>query len=237
MAGFSSARPPLSRRSLADQVCEAIVEDYITSGLREGDALPSSAELSARYGVSRTVVREALAVLAGRGMLSSSQGRETVVLTPGAAELSRIVKVRMDREDVSLNDLVAVRLGLEVTAARSAAHYLTEASSQTLRAAAERLAAAPDEKEYQEADIAIHRAIAVASSNALVVMILDSLTELLMEFRVRASRYRHEHGHDRHDIVAEHVRIVELILDRDADGAAEAMREHLESAARDVLAG
>ncbi len=224
-----------SRRSLADQVSEAIVEDIIGIGLKEGDTLPSSAELAAKYGVSRTVVREALAVLTGRGMLSSSQGRETIVLTPGASELSRILRIRMERAHVSLEDLVAVRLGLEVTAARAAATRLTDQDSEALKAASERLATAQDEMEYYEADIAVHRGIAVASQNPLVVMILDSLTELLMEFRVTATRYRQEHGHPRQAIVDEHSRIVDLIRSRDADSAADAMRQHLESAARDVL--
>ena len=224
-----------SRRSLADQVSEAIVDDIIGSGLKEGDALPSGAELAAKYGVSRTVVREALASLAGRGMLSSSQGRETVVLTPGATELSRILRIRMDRADVSLEDLVAVRLGLEVTAARAAATRLTDEDSEALLAASERLGAAQDEVEYLEADIAVHRAIAVASQNPLVVMILDSLTELLMEFRVTATRYRHEHGQPRQAIVDEHARIVDIIRSRDAEAAADAMRQHLESTAREVL--
>ena len=76
MATVGAESVTLSRRSLADQVADALIDLILKEGLQEGDSLPSTAELSERFGVSRTVVREALAALAGRGILSRSQGRE-----------------------------------------------------------------------------------------------------------------------------------------------------------------
>lgn len=97
--------------------------------------------------------------------------------------------------------------------------------------------AASNEAAYHEADIALHRAIAVASQNPLVVLILDSLTELLMEFRVTATRHRRARGRSLDVVVEEHRRIVEFIEASDAEGAANAMRTHIESARRDALDG
>src|SRR4051812_40637361 len=96
----------LSRRSLAEQVTDSLIDYILEQGLSEGDSLPSSAELSERYGVSRTVIREALAALGGRGVLTRSQGRESVVAMPGASDLVNLLAFRIHREDVTLHNIL-----------------------------------------------------------------------------------------------------------------------------------
>jgi DNA-binding transcriptional regulator YhcF (GntR family) len=95
----------LSRRSLADQVADALAQYILEEGLQEGDSLPSTAELAERFDVSRTVVREALADLAGRGVLTRSQGRESIVATPGSSELTSLLQFRLRRSDMATDDI------------------------------------------------------------------------------------------------------------------------------------
>ena len=78
----------VKRESLADQVAEAIMALVVEQKLRPGDALPSSAQLAEQFGVSRTVVREATADLAGRGFVQRAQGREAVLSMPGQSRVA-----------------------------------------------------------------------------------------------------------------------------------------------------
>lgn len=224
----------LSRRSLAEQVTDSLIEYILSEGLSEGDSLPSSAELSERYGVSRTVIREALAALGGRGVLTRSQGRESVVATPGASDLVKLLQFRIHREDVSLIHILDARVGLEVTGARRAAEWATLEQVQAIRAEFEALASSKREAGYHDADIRLHRAIAAASANPLIVLILDALGDFLMDFRVKATRNRKSRGESLEPVIEQHRAIVDAIEARDPDAAEEAMRAHLEASRAEI---
>ena len=107
-----------------------------------------------------------------RGVLTRSQGRESVVATPGASDLVKLLQFRVSRRDVSLGHILAARIGLEVTGARRAAELATPEQVADIRAEFEALAATKKENGYHAADIRLHRAIAVASANPLIVLIL-----------------------------------------------------------------
>src|SRR4051794_36100684 len=217
----------LSRRSLADQVADALAQYILEEGLQEGDSLPSTAELAERFDVSRTVVREALADLAGRGVLTRSQGRESIVATPGSNELTSLLQFRLRRSDMATDDIFECRSALELTTARGAALRATEQDVADLWQLLEALDAAKAGKNFHQADIALHRGIAVASGNSLVVLILDALVDLLREVRVTATRNRKARGGSMDTVVAQHRRIVQAIADGDPDRATAAMADHL----------
>lgn len=224
----------LTRRSLAEQVADALVDLIMTDGLVEGDALPSTAELSERFGVSRTVVREALAALAGRGVLTRSQGRESVVATPGPDDLMRLLQFRVHRDDVSLHDIVDVRVALEVMAARKAAENATSQDLEAIVEQLDELAGARTDAAYHQADIALHRAIAVASGNSLTVLVLDALTDFLRKLRVTATKARKARGESLEPVIEQHREIVQAIQAGDGQAAADAMLRHLGTAAREL---
>lgn len=217
----------LSRRSLADQVADALIQLILDEGLQEGDSLPSTAELSERFEVSRTVVREALAALAGRGILNRSQGRECVVATPGSDELTRLLQFRIRQDEVGVDHILDTRLALEVTAARAAAENVTPEAAAELRACVDELAAAKNEKDFHQADIAVHRAIAVASGNPLVVLILDALVDFLRDVRIQATKARKSRGENLDAVIDYHREIVEAIAAGNGDKAEAAMLSHL----------
>jgi len=217
----------LSRRSLADQVADALAQYILEEELHEGDSLPSTAELAERFEVSRTVIREALADLAGRGLLTRSQGRESVVATPGSNELSSLLQFRMRRSAVATEDIFECRSALELTTARGAALRASEDDVATLWELLAALDAAKGDKGFHQADIALHRAIAVVSGNGLVVLILDSLVDLLREVRVTATRNRKARGENLEEVVEQHRRIVKAIAAKDPKAATAAMTDHL----------
>jgi DNA-binding FadR family transcriptional regulator len=225
----------LTRRSLADQVADALGEYILEHDLKEGDSLPSSGELSEQFGVSRTVIREALAALAGRGVLTRSQGRESVVAMPGVGDLVNLLQFSIRREDVTLLNIIDARLGLEVTAARRAAEHATAEQQAEIAAELDALVAAKKDSSFHESDIRLHRAIAVASGNPLLVLILDALADFLMDFRVSATRNRRSRGESLDAVVEQHRKIVKAITAGNGDAAAEAMRQHLEATRLEVV--
>ena len=217
----------LTRRSLADQVADALVQLILDDNLQEGAPLPPTAELSERFGVSRTVVREALATLTGQGILTRSQGRESMVATPGLPDLSRLLQFRIRHDSVGPREILQCRMALEVTAASAAAQHRTDDDVATLRQRLDELANARNDRAYHQADIALHQAVAQASHNALLVLMLDALVDFLHEVRVQATKRRRAHGFSMDAVVEEHRLIVDAVASGNAAKAEASMRAHL----------
>src|SRR5688572_14768949 len=113
---MSMPRLARERESLVDRAADEIVAMIQSGGLAFGDALPSTAQLIDEFGVSRTVVREALADLAGRGIVRRA-GREYTVGTPGAGELSELLQFRMIQLGGDVLEVMEFREGIEVRSA------------------------------------------------------------------------------------------------------------------------
>lgn len=226
----------VKRHSLTEQVADGIVAMILDEGLHTGDALPSTADMSDTFGVSRTVVREALAELAARGIIERSQGRESVVSTPGAHQLRELLGFRVRRDNVDAKAIMEFRQSIEVQAARLAAERASAESLEDLTNAWDRLAAARGESNFYEADIDFHGAIARASGNALIELVLDSLVDLLRDVRRTSFRGRKRLGKDPHIVIEDHRRILDAIIERDPEAAAAAMERHIAATLRDVAA-
>lgn len=227
----------LRRDSLADQVADALVSMVVDGQLHVGEPLPPTAELAEQFGVSRTVIREALADLAGRGIIERSQGREAVVSSPGPEQLQQILSLRLRRDQIHPRSLSEFRQALEVLSARRAALFPDAAARAALASAFDALETAEGEVAFHEADIAFHRAVAEASRNVLVVLVLDALVGLIRELRPKYFRGHVKQGRELSTIVAEHRRILDAILASDPDEAGAAMLAHLAASARDLDAG
>ncbi len=217
----------LVRTSLAGQVASALIELILDQGLKEGDALPSTGELADTFGVSRTVVREALADLAGRGVLSRSQGRESVVATPGSDELHGLLSFRVRRDNLDPMDIQEFREGVETQTAQLAAERRTEDHLAEMAARLEELATAKNDRAFHDADVGFHRALAVASANPLLLLVLDSLEPLLRKSREQATAGRRSRGESFDPVVDAHREILKKVKAGDPKGAARAMAVHL----------
>jgi GntR family transcriptional repressor for pyruvate dehydrogenase complex len=223
----------LTRESLADQLADAIVAMILEDGLRTGEPLPSGSVLEARFGVSRTVVREALAALAGQGLISRNQGKETVVAMPQGDQLTTLLRFRILGEGIELDDVLECRLAFEVLGARGAAERRSEEQVAQMRDHLAALRSASTDDDYHRADIAVHRSIMEASGNRLALVILDSFESLLREVRVVATRARRARGESLDVAIAEHVGVVDAIEASDPGEAGRLMGEHLASTARE----
>lgn len=212
--------------SLAQRVISQIEEMIADSRLSPGDRLPSERELGRQFGVSRTVVREAVHALTARGMLSTEQGIGTVVCGPSALavaeSLSRLI--RADEGNVEHTHLIEVRRLLEVEIAGLAAARRTQRDLLVLNA---NLAAAPpndaDCEAFAHNDVAFHYALAAATQNALFPLFLDSIAPVL--FAARVLGYAVPGTPARAQF--HHRRILDGVAAQDVEEARAAMQAHM----------
>jgi GntR family transcriptional repressor for pyruvate dehydrogenase complex len=223
---FSFRLPCLmSRVDRVSQVVERFERAILEGEFAPGDQIPSEREISAQMGVSRSVVREALGRLASLGLVRSVHGSGTIVEAPSARQVVVGYQRLLARPDFRLPDLAAVRLPLETTIATLAAAKRTEEHLARLEQAQAVLARPRRSLEaHVRADMEFHAALADATGNPLFQVVLAPIQELLIESRRRTlGRYGSEIAH-RH-----HAKILAAVRAGDPDGAARAMREHLEA--------
>lgn len=224
----------LERDSLADRVREAVLGSIDEDGLVAGDPLPSTGALAARFGVSRTVVREALSALAALGIIEVSNGRSATVRVPDSGlvrfYLARAISASRDDSFTTLMDL---RGPLEVRAALRAAARFGDRSEEPvggreqLEALREELdAALPDSSLYPRLDLRLHQQIALLSGNRALQGLLEAVSIPLFRAmqEVRAARDLHGTVGSEH---TDHLRIIDAILAGDPGAAAAAMEEHM----------
>jgi GntR family transcriptional regulator, transcriptional repressor for pyruvate dehydrogenase complex len=210
---------------LSDKVTEAILETIVSNQLKPGDPLPPERELGRQFGVSRTVIREAVRALAAKGLLEvrSGSGVRIVAVDEGTVRESMRHFVQGSRLDYGkVNE---VRHVLEVAAAGLAAERATAADVAVMD---ETIDAFENECQHLERsvlhDLAFHRAIATATHNELFLVLHDSMGEMLLEVRRRnLSRGRDE----RRLVVGMHRRIRDAIAEHDPAAARQAMLDHL----------
>ncbi len=214
----------MSRVDRVSEVALRIEETIVSGALTPGDQLPSEREISARLGVSRSVVREALGRLASLGLVRSVHGSGTRVEAPSGRQITVGYQRLLRQSDYRWEDLAAVRLPLEATIASLAAERRSSAHLERLEQAQRELGD-PDRslEAHVKADLDFHATLADASGNPLFRIVLAPMQELLIESRRRTlGRYGAElaFGH--------HAKILDAVRAGDAEAAARAMREHLE---------
>jgi len=211
---------------LADRAYTAIVGIINEDDLAPGDRLPSEARLAELFGMSRTIVREALVRLAADGITEARRGAGSYVKRRPSARLGS--HVPMDGLAGTLGTY-EVRFVLEAEAARLAAqrrsHQQMDAIDDALEALrGALLSSAPAHDE----DWLLHRAIAEATGNSAFVSIFDNLQqEVIRILRAGVEISRSRPPEVIGAMMEEHDAVVDAIRAGDGDGAALAMRWHL----------
>ena len=134
-----TAIPAEQKRS--DRVAEQLETLILESKLRSGERLPTENELARQYGVSRTVIREAVRSLAAKGLVQVTQGSGTVVreMTNEQASHSISSVLKQNTRRVDIEKLLEVRRMLEVEIAGLAAERRTDADLETLQETVSRM--------------------------------------------------------------------------------------------------
>jgi GntR family transcriptional repressor for pyruvate dehydrogenase complex len=212
--------------TLANRVTRQMEHLIVEGHLKPGDRLPAERELAQQFGVSRTVVREAVRALVAKGLLEVRPGSGTVVSSPtkDAVAQSMSLLLRTAQLEIDYDKVHEIRRILEVEIAALAAQRRTrqdlERMEEILRKASE---IEEDRNCFAECDVAFHAALARATHNELFSVLLDSVVDIMLKVRemgfsvpgtpARAFRY--------------HQAILEQIKAGDPERARQAMREHL----------
>jgi DNA-binding FadR family transcriptional regulator len=218
------------RLSLSEQVMHDLDARIGQGELRPGDRLPTERELMARYGVSRTVVREAMSSLRAAGKLATQQGRGAFVLPP-ALQLSAY---RLDPSDAGVaGDVLAlmeIRIALEAEAASLAAQRRDAAGLEALaRIAGDFEGSIEDPAQSAVHDREFHLGVAALSGNGYFGTLLGGLGSGLLP-RARIDLFKDDTAAKRaylRILQVEHANILDAIRRADAEGARAAMRLHL----------
>jgi DNA-binding GntR family transcriptional regulator len=196
--------PPLSR---TEHVLKTIKHAILSGQLSSGSQLVET-DLAARFGVSKTPVREALKTLAGSGLVEMSQYKGATVRTVDAAMARSVYDVRVLLEPEALHRSLA--LGTSLSAAGEA---LDRAEGATDRA----------ERSLTNRDF--HRSLYAGCGNPLLVRILDDLRD--QTALVSAAVWETVPSWERES--EEHREILAAALAGDADGASARLRAHITS--------
>jgi DNA-binding FadR family transcriptional regulator len=216
----------MSEGRLADRAYSSIVELINADNLAPGDRLPAEAKLAQDLGISRTVVREALVRLAADGITEARRGAGSFVKRRPSERLGAHLPLS---ELSTTMGSYEVRFVVESEAARLAALRRSTAQLEVIEQAMADLREAllstgPAHRE----DMALHRAIALATANPAFVSTFDHLfadIDRIMRAGVDISRSRPPEAIAA--MLSEHEMIVEAIRAQDPDGAALAMHWHL----------
>ncbi|MBZ5502660.1 MAG: FadR family transcriptional regulator [Acidobacteriia bacterium] len=216
---------------LYEQIVQQIEDSILKSALKPGDQLPAERELAHQFGVSRTAVREAVKALREKGLVEAHPGRGTFV-TDGTSHSIRqtLDWILRTGPEKGAAHVVEVREILEPEIAALAASRADEDAIASMREAVAVMDhSRRDPEAFIEADLDFHLALAEAAGNPLILSLIDSIVAVLREQRMRI--FKVEGGPERGQ--HHHKQILDAIEHRDAQGAREAMRAHLQQVRED----
>ncbi len=227
------------KTTLADHVTSVLAQQ-IRSGEFAPDArLPSEMELTERFSVSRTVIREAISRLKSEGLVGSRRGSGTVVLPVTQATPFRLdLKVDDGRDSIqAVLRVIELRRGVEGEMAALAAQRRTRAQNLAIRQALQDIdtAAAAGRDGVQE-DFAFHAAISNASHNPLYTSLVQFLSQFL-HAAIRVARMNEARSSEFvQQVRAEHAALAQAISDGNAEAARAAALRHMENSAQRLQA-
>jgi GntR family transcriptional regulator, transcriptional repressor for pyruvate dehydrogenase complex len=222
-AAFRRVPPP---GGLTREVVDRIAADIREGRLGPGARLPTEQQMIASLGVSRTVVREAIAALRAQGLVITRQGVGAFV-ADGALRPPFRLETGGLRSIAEVVHVMELRMGVEVEAAGLAAERALPGQVEAIRAALDAIGRAIERDELGVIeDFAFHRGIAEATGNPQFPRFLEFLGRYIIPRQSVRTEAPSVRGYLQ-TIQDEHRAIYEAIRDRSVGNARRAMRRHL----------
>ena len=236
MATFQNA-PQQARpaaETLADRVTEMLTQQIRSGSYPINARLPTEQFMTQEYGVSRTVVREAISRLKSEGLVETRQGSGTVVLDPKPTEAFRL-GLPDDNPARGVLRIIELRRGIEAEMAALAAERRNETQMAQIDHALEAIDIAVGRGgDGVIEDLEFHIAISRATGNPHYTELLGLLTRALQD-AIRVTRGNEARRSDlANDVRAEHEAIRAAIQNRDVDAARAAAFRHMQNTARRI---
>ncbi|MGB3633051.1 MAG: FadR/GntR family transcriptional regulator [Rubrobacteraceae bacterium] len=212
--------------SLSEKIIAQITDAVIGGQIMPGSRLPPERDLAEQFGVSRTVVRDAIKTLAGRGFLQVRHGSGIFVATAeeSMAGCLEVLSDTLVLQGSGLQDLFDVRKTLEVRTAELAAKLRTPDQVERLRTLVEEAYEHLDDpKVLSKRDAQFHVAIAEASQNLVMVRVMLTLLDLLAKSRLESLSIPGQAKR----ALSDHENIIKAIESQDQSQAKRAILDHL----------
>ena len=199
--------------------------------LPDDGRLPPERELSETLGVSRGDLRKALAALENNGELWRRVGKGTFIGPKPVEEFSSIAAVAQKSNPV---EVMRARILIEPILCQEAAVNATGAHLEEMHRCLQAQREAATWRQYENADNRLHRTIAEASGNTVLLALFDQLNAVRRAVVWGRLREKTDSPPRDHHSFAQHEAIVKAINERDQEAAANAMYTHL-SGVREAL--
>lgn len=218
---------------LCEQVARQLQDMILDGALPERSQLLPERELAEKFGVSRTVIREAIKVLSERGLVEVMPGKGTFVTRLSAEAVSVYMGLLVQLRGASLEQFQEVRTALEVAAAGYAAARMMPDELSEIRAVVDDLDAclvSDSRDDFIRLDVKLHAMVADMSHNPLFQLVLEPISGALTDMRrltweVHSSPQRGQQFH--------HL-LLQAFEQRDVRGARECMLQHMAQVAEDI---
>ena len=201
-------------QSLKSQVLQEIKQYILDKGMTEGDRLPTERAFTEMYGVSRSVVREALSYLEHTGVIETVQGRGTVIKAPDISGLVEGFLFSFQVANGSKNDLLSLRIIFECAAIEEIVKLDKDISE--LKAIVNE-----DVINHYENDKAFHQTLLSATGNVLFEQLSSVIQSYFYHIEEEGKEINYIQTNEMHK------KIIEAIANKDVQLAKELMTTHL----------
>jgi len=209
---------------LSDRVVAEIERLILSGELREGEKLPTETELCQAFGVSRSVIRDAVRTLSARGLVHVQHGQGTVIDPPGESTVANALILYLLRSDLTIHDVLAARAAIETGVCPVAAQRASEDAIKQLAADLAALDEAlhrGDWQHVQDEHLAFHIDLLRATNLPALEVMLRPLQYVVLLSSVPPYADRPEFWE-----VSAHQAILDAIQARDEDRTRQALRDH-----------
>jgi GntR family galactonate operon transcriptional repressor len=205
-------------------VTDELSKLILSGEISDGDLLPPEPKLCEIFGVSRNILREAIKILASKGLLEVKQGHGTRVRTPRDEVTEEALETYLKTNQISLVQIMEVRKPLEIETVRLAAQRRTPEHLAMMEKALHVMQTQSEDFEaVVKADDTFHQAMIEATGNPMFkIMIRPLLSSLHLSRRLTDDYFGVE------VVIKQHSEVYEAIKARAADKAAEYMQIHIE---------
>ena len=224
---------PARQGKTTDIIIERIRTAILAGKLQPGDRLPTEKELGQQFQVSRQTIRESLRALEHVGLITlrKGSGGGAFIKAVDAEVVVQGLANYLYFKNLTIADLSEMRILLEPHAARRAAQRATADDLQRLAALNEQTRQAIDRRDLDlvtTSEIEFHRLIAGQTDNPILMLLLDFVETLLEDFK----RILQPDQAFMEAVLASHETVLQAIVDRDEERAAEHMLDHVEAVER-----
>ena len=224
----------LKRNSLHGELASRLEELIVSAHWGVGQTLPSERDMAEQFGLSRSVVRDAMRILAAKGLVNIRQGVGAVVTQDGRLAFVELLDLLLRRGNYTHQQLLHAREFLEASAAAATALNATVADRRRIEDSLERYKEAivtrqhPDQVDIVHAEF--HTSLVQATGNPVLMDLISPMVEISTEVTRPLIGHR-----DQWDDYLYHQAIHDAIARGDAEGSRLAVHRHMELSAAHLM--